>query len=437
MSTPVWTLSDGTTEKTLAAWGIKDRLQVTFKSGWADELSFDLRPASVLADPPFAQDDELYLMKDSVTWFRGFVRLVMVSGQGKSEVWTVTVRNAWEKLERLTFLQPRMIYQAPTWLTTSLQDTSDVILCNTVDPITGKYQKCDSGVQIDAIIAFALGVGVPLSYQRYFVAPNPPSENARDLTCAAAIRRMLNFSPDVVSWVDYTNTPYPKLHMDHRLNLSVLSLDLSAGNLGIEEVSLSDRADVVPAGVVLRLLYNGTGPDGKPYTQIKVQTAGATSGPGVIVNTVDWPTKDDGTFEDEPTGRTGGTDNFAQYYYTILSRKFFAGTIRFHQLDCPGTIRPGMVLNFTGTTRTGWDTALAVVQQVTEDPFYGRTTVTMGPPPQLDIRNVVALGAMAMKTAKKDAKVPAAKPPTTDGTDSRPMPGTMLTLCDGTSVAVH
>ena len=428
-----WTLIHGGVEQTLAAWGITSKARVVFRSGESDEFSFDVRPADILAEPPFALDDAITLKKDGVIWFVGFVREVPAAGSAKAERQSYVVKNFWDRLERLVFQQTRPIVSTD-FSTTSQSATSDVILCQSADPTTGIYTKVDAGAQIDLILAYAATHGVSFSASRSYTAPTPPSESARDISCAAALRRMLSWSPDVVTWVDYSSGS-PVLHMHSRVYLTAIAINLASA--APESFQLSRRDDLVPAGVVFNLLWQEINPtDHLSYTRLTVQSAGATSGVGVIINTIDTPYVQDGTAsEPMPTGPALSGLNFAQYFYAALATVYFDGQITFRALDVPGTIRPGNAINFTGTSRTGWATALALVQEVMEDIFSGRTEIHVGPNHQLSGKDLVALASARSKDLRKTPQLPAPQPPNSNGAASGG--GCIsLDLCDGTTIRV-
>jgi hypothetical protein len=424
----------GGTEKTLEAWGITSKARVVFKSSETDEFSFDVRPADILAEPPFAIDDAIVLKKDGATWFTGFVREVPAAGSAKRELQSYVVKNLWDRLERLVFQQVRPI-TASDFATITNYATSDVILCQDADVSSGIYTKVDAGVMIDVILAFAAAHGVSFTKVRSFNGALPLSETARDLSCAAAVRRMLSWHPDVVTWVDYSTTP-PTLHMNNRTALTVATINLSSANP--EEFSLSRRDDLVPTGVVFNLLWREVNPvDNMPYARLTQQIAGASSGVGVIVCTVDMPYNQDGSVESPPLGPIAGGLDFAHYLYAMLSVVFFDGHITFKAADVPGTVRPGQTINFTGTTRTGWSTALALVQEVTEDIFSGRTEIRIGPTNRLSGSDLVALASQRAKLLKKDNPNPPIPPPSNGQSGQGGAANSVsLDLCDGTTVRV-
>jgi hypothetical protein len=196
----------------------------------------------------------------------------------------------------------------------------------------------------------------------------------------------------------------------------------------------------VPAGVVFHLLYSEINPaDGLYYTRVVTQSAGSTSGIGVIVSTIDLPFTQDGAYEPVPTGPVDSGQTFAEYFYAALSAVFFEGTIRFKAEDCPGTIRPSKRLSFSGVTRPGWDTADAIVQAVTENLMTGETEVTLGPMSRLSAQDVVALGGNRPILGIKQPPVPPPSPPDSGGKDTRPGNKGQcyaIELCSGQTITV-
>jgi len=84
--------------------------------------------------------------------------------------------------------------------------------------------------------------------------------------------------------------------------------------------------------------------------------------------------------------------------YAAWSEIHYDGTIAVHADECSGTIRPGNVINIQGGMAE-WQIMRALVQSVTEDVEHGRTSITIGPPRQVTIDDLLAL-AHASRTKK-------------------------------------
>ena len=93
-----------------------------------------------------------------------------------------------------------------------------------------------------------------------------PWEEIVDMMCSEVVSRMLRWSPDCVSFFDYTTSP-PTLHIRKLSNLTAADLataDGSPNNFGnmVSNVQLYDRPDLAPAGVVIRYDITHSNNDG-------------------------------------------------------------------------------------------------------------------------------------------------------------------------------
>lgn len=77
-----------------------------------------------------------------------------------------------------------------------------------------------------------------------------PSEEMRDITCSEVLKKMLRWSPDAVTWIDYTTT-VPELHIDKRANLAVATIPIGAVE-DSDNLVITPRDDIVPPKVVIK-----------------------------------------------------------------------------------------------------------------------------------------------------------------------------------------
>lgn len=68
----------------------------------------------------------------------------------------------------------------------------------------------------------------------------------------------------------------------------------------------------------------------------------------------------------------------AQYLYTQMNAGHWEGRVVTELAECPGTVRPGHLLNLNYGS-PAWEEMDAVVYATTEDIFAGRTTISVGP----------------------------------------------------------
>lgn len=339
-----------------------------------DQLTFRLPKANPEDDLDFAYDDLVSLLRDDVRYFLGRVarcRTVFRSGQAFHEY---LVEGPWADLERIVYQQSRKI-RSEDFLTLGDEDTTRVTL--------GQNEfghQISTGSQILSILSYALSQGARLALGSVPELIMAPLEEARDLTCAEAIRRQIANTPDAVAYFDYSLAA-PQLNIARRADLAAVMLDLDDANL-VEEFSPAERKDLVPRGIVFVYTSTEENPDdGKTYTRITRDSAGETTGLNVIVATIDLMGAGTTNQETAPSG-------FAGEYYASLQVANWSGPVVIREQDCSGMVLPGHKLNLANG-RAAWATMDAVVQSISEDLFTGVTTIETGPPDHLSPQDFV------------------------------------------------
>ena len=95
-----------------------------------------------------------------------------------------------------------------------------------------QFNMISTGAQIIEALGWALkpftDAAAPAPFQIGTVTPAlvPPFKEVRDITCAEVIHQMLRWSPDAVTWFDYTTSP-PTFHCNVRANLATVNVDVS------------------------------------------------------------------------------------------------------------------------------------------------------------------------------------------------------------------
>ena len=134
------------------------------------------------------------------TVFSGAVdEVTVVDGKGDDTAATVVAAGPWSRLERLVFRQVWRISEAFEF------SSSRVILNRSAAGLA-----VDMKTQLREILSFSYrGCGFSFSdaeLNKGELAQTLPADEARDITCADAIRRLLRFHPKVVVWFDYEHT---------------------------------------------------------------------------------------------------------------------------------------------------------------------------------------------------------------------------------------
>ncbi|MGH7944950.1 MAG: hypothetical protein ACREF9_08080 [Opitutaceae bacterium] len=357
----VWTIKHNeAVTKSLQSWGVA-KAALTERNLDVGELELWFPRADVLAAQVFAYADRITLFADGVPRFVGTVTQCPSIGNSQTELDKYVVSNIWWQLSRTVYQQPHKVKN---------EDFSDLVDENASTVLLGidvAGNRITTGDQIALILIFAEQNGVdvaigalPRLVYRHF-------DVARDITCAEAIRRQVDLTPDVVAWVDYTGE-VSTLHFARASALAAVEINSTGAN-ALADFQLAPRNDLVPAGVVF--IYEATVVDGDETWKVFVRdSAGQTFGPGVIIATI--PVMGIGTkFQEHiPSG-------LALAYYNALQVLQWDGSLRIVAPDCNSGIGVGKVVNLSNG-RAVWAAMRAVVQSVTEELLSGTTEVTVG-----------------------------------------------------------
>lgn len=384
----VWTLKVGDETRSIAGWGIDwDSLQLTFNSWDADELNFAMTKATVLEDPVFSFAEDVILYKDSTPWFVG--KVVQPSAQASSikEVQRFTCKNVWAQLEDLQYEQEHNTKSADDGFTDYARVLMTRVVLGSRLGETG-VTKIDTKNQMEDLLAWAVAEGLPLAYNVDFSGLTPPYEEAKDMSVAAAMRRMAAWTPDCATRFDYSTTP-PTLYIRRRPGATTRTLDLLAVEVGglVEFGPLKGDFNLVPTGVEIAFVSSVENPaDNLRYQVVSKLASGVFTGidrSRLLRGTIFLA--GDGTIDAEAT-----PEELAADYAAALSEVFWNGPFTFVHPEVPGTYRTGNLINATNG-QTAWTTMKAIVQSVQETPARGMTVVTCGRPPMLSTGTLAEL----------------------------------------------
>lgn len=385
---------------------------ITFRSLDEDTAEFTITGDVTTACPvDYGDAIRIFRQTDSntpVCWFVGTASAITARGSMRISEWAIRCSNFWFKYSQLMFQQTTTCYNDVCSKITTTKTTKVVLF---QDARTG--WALSTGEQIRDIVNFATsqGLAVDLGTRPAFV--NPPFEVARDLTVADAIRRCMQFTPDGVSWVDYSSGA-PVLNFQKRLLLSSVTLDAAATPRVISQLELRKRNDLVPSGVRFNYITfvhcpakipelcvddtdgttNTTGAvatasESDQLTKVIQDSAGAPDAVGGIIGTFDLAQMTGSASEGDPTG-------LALDYYASLTTAQWEGEVIITELECTGSIRPGKILNISNGN-ADWAAMNALVQQVHENLENGETTITLGPPGHLSPTDFISLLQMTRR----------------------------------------
>lgn len=239
----IWTINDDT----FASKGLGN-LQRTLQNQQADLVSCQAVGAAVDDDALFPEGSSVVIKKDDVIWFTGRCISVPRQGSPTEENNTYQFAGPWWYLENKVFQQQWLLYNAdPEVEDLELQYKSRVILGQTS---SGTPQSLSAA--ITEILTYAINDGVPFTIGTISPSLNVyiPMDEAIDIMCAEALRRLLRWAPNAVCWFDYS-TVVPSFNCKLRTELAAATFDLDKGAPN-NAVDIRARTDLQVSAVVLK-----------------------------------------------------------------------------------------------------------------------------------------------------------------------------------------
>lgn len=265
-----WTIQCNGTEKLLADWGLCQVKRKLVSNG-ADELTF--KADGTLADAPLLFRpfvDTVILWRNRAkntdgsfsggqTWFSGLIIQAPRTGSPDAESMQYKATGPWWYLDNRVFHQ---VYQNiflgfsvagdPSSQPLYASSTSTHLFLN--QGLSGTaLARITTGQQIVDALTWAIKPFTDASQPPPFQIGTinlpvfVPIDEVRDITCAEVIRKMLRWSPDAVTWFDYTTTP-PTFHCAKRADLTITNIDISQGNF-VRDIAVNARYDLQAPGV--------------------------------------------------------------------------------------------------------------------------------------------------------------------------------------------
>jgi len=391
-----WTVSrNGGPAQTLAGLGVS-QITLNRRSFGLDELVFVVDRTDELAAPIFAWGDTIALVADGVTRFQGAIRsdATVEGDQKRQQIYGAW--NVWDDLKCTTYQQVRTITDSASGGQSAIRTSAVTLFRSPAYNGTG-WDSWTVATQLNDILNYALAQGV--AFQKDVnITPNlyAPWAEGIDLGCSAALLRCQGQMVDLVSWCDYTTTP-PTIHFRRRSNQPVASLDLTDGTKVLRIDNLRQRGDLVPRGIRFIFLTTVKNAAGASYIIINETVAGATTGPRVIVNTIDLTALENSiaNYVDPPDGIPA----VAADYFATLTTPWFDGQITLQQAECNGAFSPGQKVQFIHG-RPDWSADGAIIQAVSEELMSGITTLRFGPPPVMPVAQFITAALMQSSSKK-------------------------------------
>jgi hypothetical protein len=265
----LWTLYCNGTEKSLADWGLANPVRKLVSQG-RDELTLSADSAAADSPPLFPFQSVATVRRNrtvnpdgtfsgGTVWFTGIVVQTPRHGAPEGEGLYYKIAGPWWYLDNYTFQQAyKNVFlgyssgggSGGAGTPQFGQKYSSHLFLNQGFPTggtTNPWLKITTGAQIIEALNWALkphlDAGTTAPFQIGTVSPDvdAPVDEVRDITCAEVIHKMLRWTPDAVTWFDYSTTP-PTFHCQRRGELQAVNLALTGS--GIKDLAINPRYDL-------------------------------------------------------------------------------------------------------------------------------------------------------------------------------------------------
>ena len=253
------------------SYGASD-LRLSLSSLAPDTLSFSLAGSSgdPLAATIFAEGDRVELTRDGTRIFMGRIMSSPRYGAGSAEGRQVVCQGPWAWLEHI-IAEQTWSYAIDGTGTTTTGTRGRIILGQAADG-----SPVNRSAVITEAVNFARSKGAPITIGTLPDTNSFPWREMVDVTCAEAIKAILRWTPDCISWFDYSGAvgSNATLHFRRRADLPTKTISL-AGTGGVEGLDIQAREDLLLEGVTVRIERTHTY-DEKTWNTVETQTAGDT-----------------------------------------------------------------------------------------------------------------------------------------------------------------
>lgn len=271
-----WTINNKTPEElgvTVASWSEESLL--------ASELILEVVAEDYAADPPaeLAFNTPVSVKLNGQQLYKGKVRIMPRMASGASEGMSYTILDAFDELDRVVYHEERNY-------ATNVAYTDDFAVVTTQPYKVGAVLFEDDeplGDRIKEVLEYAIGVGVDLQVGTIYSGIDWFRAEYKDQTCGEIIRDIMRLMPECIFWIDNKTNP-PTANMKLRSAMPSLSFDISGGDVMLNHDIVELESERV-RGVVIKYEIP-VSVDGKNYTFLIVDSAGATEGVDVVVETV-------------------------------------------------------------------------------------------------------------------------------------------------------
>jgi hypothetical protein len=257
----MWTIKYNGEEKTLAEWGVKNVRRVVVSQD-IDTVTFDQPHATALDDPLFEEEQIVEIFRDEVRWFYGRAEDAAPYRSGGEGGLRYTISGPWWWLANSGF---RQSWKYRPDLTQSVLEEVFIPYCLLGTKVDGTQQTIAS--QITEAINYLITQGAPLAFDGQGLPEIfPPIKDVWNAPVAEVIQKMIEWTPDIVCWFDYTTEPYPTLRMRRRADQGAVELDLGKPFI-VPDWEIKGRGDLKVPGVIIYYIRTDS-TNGSVYTVI-------------------------------------------------------------------------------------------------------------------------------------------------------------------------
>ena len=239
-----WTLRYKGTEKPFADWGLGGLKRVRLSQG-CDTVSFTDLECSVDAQARFTPEETVLIRKDGICWFSGRITKTPSFGAKGLETQRYECAGPWWYLENLVFQQAWSQIRSLKQPKQRTQVHKGRVILG--QDLRGEPMPCAQ--QLREILNYAISCEAPFIIGNIDCDSPLPFDEAKDISCAEAIQRVLRWVPDAVVWFNYS-THKPTLNITRRGHMPETALKLSEDKL--TQLKITPRHDLQVPAVVLK-----------------------------------------------------------------------------------------------------------------------------------------------------------------------------------------
>lgn len=190
--------------------------------------------------------DPVEFWSGGVRKFFGFVSKSPRTLSASSQNVEIVAESPWGELERIVYQQ---LWNSAETLSGEVV-LSPVMRSKVVLGQDSNGEKINVGQQVRDILEFAISCGANLQIGTIDLSAEMILDEAKDLSCAEALLRVLKWTPNCAAFFDYSAQGNPKLNVLSRSSLPTIEID--AQSSGVKSVSVASRPDLKVESVSIK-----------------------------------------------------------------------------------------------------------------------------------------------------------------------------------------